>query len=68
MGANIDAVSTASEFGIDEEFAVNYHADEKGTELNYKVMSETIASFRQGKNLDRSWKKDIEEDFDKRKS
>lgn len=66
MGANIDAVSTASEFGIDEEFAVNYHADEKGTELNYKVMSETITSFRKGKDLDRSWKKDIEEDFDKR--
>lgn len=67
MGANIDAVSTAEKFGIDEEFAVNYHADEKGTELNYKVMSETISSFRKGEKLDRHWKKDIEADFDKRK-
>ncbi|WKA53125.1 vWA domain-containing protein [Planococcus shixiaomingii] len=67
MGANIDAVKTASEFGIDEDFAVNYHADEKGTELNYKVMSETITSFRKGQELDRSWKEDIEKDFIKRK-
>ena len=67
MGANIDAVKTAEEFGIDEDFAVNYHADEKGTELNYKVMSETITSFRKGEDLDRSWKKDIEKDFEKRK-
>ncbi|MDN7240882.1 VWA domain-containing protein [Planococcus sp. N028] len=67
LGANIDAVKTASEFGIDEDFAVNYHADEKGTELNYKVMSETITSFRKGQELDRSWKEDIEKDFIKRK-
>lgn len=67
IGANIDAVKTAKEFGIAEEFAVNYHADEEGTELNYRVMSETISSFRQGKKLDRSWKKDIETDFESRK-
>ncbi|PSL41816.1 hypothetical protein B0H99_10160 [Planomicrobium soli] len=67
MGANIDAVSTAEQFGINEEFAVNYHADEKGTELNYKVMSETISSFRKGEKLDRHWKKDIEADFEERK-
>src|SRR5690606_31663874 len=67
IGANIDAVKTAKEFGIAEEFAVNYHADEEGTELNYRVMSETISSFRQGKKLDRSWKKDIEADFKSRK-
>lgn len=67
MGANIDAVQTAKDFGIAEEFAVNYHADEAGTQLNYKVMSETISSFRQGKQLDRSWKEDIEADFKKRK-
>lgn len=67
MGANIDAVRTAKDFGIAEEFAVNYHADEEGTELNYKVMSEIISSFRKGKQLDRSWKQDIEADFESRK-
>ncbi|MDN7247017.1 vWA domain-containing protein [Planococcus shenhongbingii] len=66
MGANIDAVKTAGDFGIAEDFAVNYHADEAGTQLNYKVMSETISSFRRGKQVDRTWKKDIEVDFDKR--
>lgn len=67
MGANIDAISTAGKFGIDEDFAVNYHADEKGTELNYRVMSETISSVRKGAPLERNWKKDIEADYDKRK-
>ncbi|WKA56920.1 vWA domain-containing protein [Planococcus shenhongbingii] len=66
MGANINAVKTAGDFGIAEDFAVNYHADEAGTQLNYKVMSETISSFRRGKQVDRTWKKDIEVDFDKR--
>ena len=28
LGANIDAVTTAAQFGIEEEFAVDYHADE----------------------------------------
>jgi len=67
MGANIDAVKTAGDFGISEDFAVNYHADQAGTQLNYKVMSEAISSFRQGKKVDRTWKADIEADFENRK-
>ncbi|ALS78636.1 hypothetical protein AUO94_08160 [Planococcus kocurii] len=63
LGANIDAVATARQFGVNEEFAVNYHADAKGTQLNYDVLSEAVTSFRTGKKIDRSWKKDIEKDF-----
>ena len=33
IGANIDAVETASQYGIDESRAVNYHADNKGTRV-----------------------------------
>ena len=29
LGANIDAISTATQFGIDEDFAVDYRADER---------------------------------------
>ena len=29
LGANIDALTTAAKFGIEEEFAVDYHADSK---------------------------------------
>lgn len=66
LGANIDAVATAKNFGISEDRAVNYHADDKGTELNYRVLNETVSSFRQGRKLDQNWKKDIEADFSKR--
>ena len=66
LGANIDAVATALEFGVQEEFAVEYHADAEGTQLNYKVLNEAVTSFRTGKSLDRNWKKDIEKDFKSR--
>ncbi|WP_422123284.1 vWA domain-containing protein [Planococcus sp. X10-3] len=66
LGANIDAVATAKQFGVAEEFAVEYHADAEGTQLNYQVLSEAVTSFRTGKAIDRNWKKDIEKDFKSR--
>lgn len=66
LGANIDAVATAKKFGVDEEFAVDYHADAEGTELNYQVLSEAVSSFRSGKKVNSEWKKDIERDFKER--
>lgn len=66
LGANIDAVATARQFGVAEEFAVKYHADAEGTKLNYEAVSEAVASLRSGKSLDRSWKKTIEKDFSSR--
>ncbi|MEI4769758.1 hypothetical protein WAX74_08860 [Psychrobacillus sp. FJAT-51614] len=66
LGANIDAISTAAKFGINEEFAVEYHADNEGTQLNYQALNEAVTSFRKGKKIDRTWKKDIEEDFQRR--
>lgn len=66
LGANIDAVATAKQFGVEEEFAVNYHADAEGTELNYKVLSEAVTSFRKGQAMDRSWKEEIEKDYENR--
>lgn len=46
LGANIDAVETAGRFGIAPQMAVDYIADEKGTELNFQAMSEAVACFR----------------------
>ena len=46
LGANIDAVDTAGRFGIDADRAVDYVPDGEGTELNYRMMSETVATFR----------------------
>lgn len=67
LGANIDAVETASKFGIAEEFAAEYHSDSIGTELNFNVLNEAVSSFRKEQKLNRSWKKDIEADYEKRK-
>ena len=47
IGANIDAVETASRYGIGADRAVNYNCDSVGTQLNYEVMSETICAFRE---------------------
>lgn len=66
LGANIDAISTAARFGIHKDFAVEYHADNDGTQLNFQVLNEAVTSFRQGKKIDRSWKKDIEKDYESR--
>lgn len=66
LGANIDAIAIARQFGVGEDFAVNFHADAKGTQLNYDVMSEAVASYRRDGKIDRSWKEDIEQDFKSR--
>jgi hypothetical protein len=66
LGANIDAISTAARFGIDEDFAVDYHADNKGTQLNYEAVNEAVVNLRSGKKIDRSWKKGIEKDYNRR--
>ena len=67
LGANIDAVTTASMFGIERDMAVNYNSDSEGTALNYEVLNETISHIRTCSSpLKKDWKKRIEEDFQKR--
>ena len=46
LGANIDAVETASHYGVSADRAMNYVPDRKGTNLNFKVMSYTVEKFR----------------------
>lgn len=46
LGANMDAVETAGQFGIDADRAVDYVPDGEGTALNFRMMSETVAAFR----------------------
>ena len=60
LGANIDAVETASHFGIGVDRAVNYQCDSEGTALNYEVVSEAIRSVRCSAQLSADWKKRIE--------
>ena len=46
LGANIDAVETASDLGISADRACDYISDSVGTAFNYEAMSETISEFR----------------------
>jgi uncharacterized protein YegL len=66
IGANIDAIGTAKKFGIDADRAVNYRADKRGTNLNYKVMNETITELRVNKSIRADWKEDIDTNFKER--
>jgi uncharacterized protein YegL len=66
LGANIDAVTTAARFGIEEGFAVDYHADEVGTQLNYEAVNEAVSNIRSGKKIERNWKEGIERDYSRR--
>ena len=66
LGANIDAVATASHFGIGADRAVNYHADSQGTALNFQGVSEAVAEVRCSQPLGSDWKAAIEEDYQRR--
>ncbi len=63
LGANMDAVETARRYGIDEDRAVDFYADAEGVNLEYDVVSATVASMRGGRRpIGRDWKKRLEED------
>ena len=66
LGANIDAIETASHFGIDADKAANYQCDCEGTALNYEVLNDAISAVRCNAALDSSWKKRIDKDYKKR--
>ena len=66
LGANIDAVETAGRFGISADRAQNYHADSEGVELNFCVMSEAVATFRECAAMPEGWNDEIQKDYKKR--
>lgn len=66
LGANIDAVSTAANFGIKKERAVNYHADHHGTQVNFEALSEAFTDLRTTGEIKENWRHKIDRDFKKR--
>ena len=63
LGANIDAVETAKQFGIGQDRAVRYHNDPRGIALNYATVSRTMSEMRARAPVSEDWKADIEEDY-----
>lgn len=67
IGANIDAVETASEFGIESNRAVNYCADSKGTQVLYQSLAAPISAMRANEEISDDWSMSISADFEERK-
>lgn len=67
IGANIDAVETASYFGIDEDRAVNYQADSQGTSVVYDTVADTVCYIRACKPISADWSDRINKDYNNRK-
>ena len=66
IGANIDAVETASRYGIDADRAVNYHADKQGTDVVYRAVSKAVSCVRECAPLGVDWSDDINKDYNSR--
>ena len=66
LGANMDAIAAAEDIGIRRDRAVKYVSDAQGTELNYRVVSDTLCDLRMSRPVTASWKAEIEEDEAKR--
>lgn len=66
IGANIDAVSTATKFGIGADRAVSYRVDSRGTEVLFNTVSETVCCMRENQPLTADWSRKIDEDNKKR--
>lgn len=67
IGANIDAVETASHFGINEDRAVNYHTDSQGTSVVYDTVADTVCCIRSSQPISADWSDSINEDYNSRK-
>ena len=79
LGANIDAPEFADSIGIDRVDAVNYHADDIGTEMAFMAMEKRVSSTRRkarrkftsgvvlNEPPDNDWRKALDEDFNSRK-
>lgn len=68
IGANMDAVKTAKEYGIEQDRAVTYHSDSIGTKVVYASVSDAISGVRQKAMLSEDWRKEIDADYQHRKN
>ena len=67
LGANIDAVETAKNYGIDMDRTARFHNDKKGIKTNFSTISKVIAKFRIEDEFDEDCLCEINEDYNKRK-
>jgi len=66
LGANIDAIGTAQNFGIAKERAVQFHCDSAGIDECYHAIEMSVSHFRNSNKISDNWKEKIEIDFEER--
>ena len=66
IGANIDAVETAARYGISKDRAVNYNADETGTQILYESVAKAVCNVRASAPLSADWSEEINADYQNR--
>jgi uncharacterized protein YegL len=67
LGANIDAVGTASRFGIGADRAVNYRADAQGTQVINDTVADTVCQIRASAPIQADWSARIQKDFQRKR-
>ncbi len=67
LGANIDAVETASQLGIGADRAADFHADSLGVTANYQAVGEAISQMRACACVAPSWKDSVCQDYESRR-
>ena len=65
MGANIDAVKTGTQLGIDRN--ENYCHDSQGVSLAYKSLGNAVRSFVTSRRIEDNWNREVKEDYESRK-
>ena len=67
LGANIDAVETAKEYGIDSSRAARYYNDKNGVGLNFMSLNKAVKGLRENKVYSEECLSEIKEYYKKRK-
>ena len=67
LGADINAVDTATGIGIHASRAANFMHDDRGIDLCFDAMSHAITSVQRRKPIPESWRASVERDHNNRK-
>jgi uncharacterized protein YegL len=59
LGANMDAVETAAQYGIGANRTQTYQNDGEGVGLNFQVMSDVVTRYRQESTVSENWSQPI---------
>ena len=67
LGAEIDAESIASSYGIDRDNAVTFHQDSEGFTVAYDALETAVRAIRTDGSISKDWKEEAVRDFASRK-